>query len=70
MAEGRYEVRMVRANPNFYVMVWVTGEGPEIKQDNIEMTEQELRAAVKMKWSRTDDDVDLLIAEAQEKFVA
>lgn len=70
MAEGRYEARLVLANPNFYVMVWVAAEGPVIRQDSVEMTEQELRAALKTKWSRTDEEVDQLIAEAREKFVA
>jgi hypothetical protein len=34
------------------------------------MTEQELRAALKMKWSRTENETDQIIADAQEKFVA
>ena len=69
MASGRYEPRMVRANPDLYVMVWIPEDGPAI-QDGVQMTEQELRRALKMKWSRTEDEIDQLIAEAQEKFVA
>ena len=69
MASGRYEPRMVRANPDLYVMVWVPEDGPPI-QDGVQMTERELRAALKMKWSRRDNEIDLLIADAQEKFVA
>jgi len=69
MPSERYEPRMVRANPDLYVMVWVPGDGPPI-QDGVQMTEQELRAALKTKWSRTESEIDQLIADAQEKFVA
>ena len=69
MASGRYEPRMVRANPDYYVMEWVTEEGIAVR-DGVEMTEQELRAALKMKWSRTDTEIDQLISEAQDKFAA
>lgn len=69
MASRRYEARMVRANPDCYVMEWVTEEGIPVR-DGIEMTEQELRAALKMKWSRTDAEIDQLISEAQDRFAA
>jgi hypothetical protein len=50
-------------------MEWVTEEGIAVR-DGVEMTEQELRAALKMKWSRTDTEIDQLISEAQDKFAA
>lgn len=69
MPSGRYEPRMVRANPDLYVIVWVPEDGPPI-QDGVQMTEQELRAVLKMKWSRTENEIDQIIADAQENFVA
>jgi hypothetical protein len=69
MASGRYEPRMVRINPDYYVMEWVTQEGIPLR-DSVEMTEQELRAALKMKWSRTDKEIDQLISEARDRFAA
>jgi hypothetical protein len=69
MASGRYEPRMVRANPDYHIMEWVTEEGIPVG-DGVEMTEQELRSALKMKWSRTDTEIDQLISEAQGKFAA
>ena len=50
-------------------MEWITEEGIPVG-DGVEMTEQELRSALKMKWSRTDTEIDQLISRAQDKFAA
>jgi hypothetical protein len=69
MTDGKYELRMVKSNPDLYTMFWVPKDGPPVQQD-VDMTEPEARSSLEMKYSRSQAEIDQVIQEAQEKFVA
>ena len=69
MDEGKWEPRMVCSNPDLFVMEWVPNEGPRIR-DGVEMTEQELRAALGTKWSRSGGEIEYLIEKSRSDFAA
>jgi hypothetical protein len=68
MAEGKYRVRQVERNPDFFVMEWVE-DGVAIRADPVQMTEQELRASLK-RSSRSDAEIDQVVTDARELYAA
>lgn len=67
MENERWKPKMVRANPDLYVMVRVTAEGLEI-EDPVQMNEKEYRRARKETGHR-GEEIDKEITDAQAKFI-
>jgi hypothetical protein len=68
MEEGRYRVVVVSVSPELFAIEWFT-EGIPIR-GGVEMTEQELRAALKMNHGRSDGEIDQVIADARMAYAA
>jgi hypothetical protein len=68
METGRYRVVMVSVNPELFVIEWFT-EGFPIG-NGVQMTEHELRAALKINHGRSDGEIDQVIADARTSSAA
>jgi len=63
MANGRYEVRRVSLIPELFATLWV--EEDVAIGDGVQMTEQELRASLRMNHGRSDAEIDQIVEDAR-----
>jgi hypothetical protein len=63
METGRYRVVLVSLSPELFAIEWFT-EGVPIR-NGLEMTEHELRAALKMNHGWGDAEIDQIITDAR-----
>jgi hypothetical protein len=63
METGKYEAKRVKGNPERFITVW--SEDGVLIQNGPQMTEAELRAALRMNFGRSEAEINRVIDEAE-----